>query len=294
MSRKNIISIILILCMAVSCTSCANKGRGKEGGLIKPIAIKVESSKSIGDKTIQIDEEIRNIVGDDIDRMGLYYYDIKTGENIAINEDKVFRAASTTKVDLAMMVMDAMNRGELSPNDTFSYVEELDYEDGTGILQDLETIKPLTVMELIKLSIVYSDNIATNMLYRTTPYNRSDYIYKVTGIPCEKEINESTPKQQFLMLKRLYENNEKNPYYDKLIEFMKETEFHDRIDKDIPWEICAHKIGNNDIYIHDIGIIYTENPYILVVYTEDLGNEEYAMNVISDISKKIYEINQSN
>ncbi|MBE6047004.1 MAG: serine hydrolase [Clostridium sp.] len=60
---------------------------------------------------------------------------------------------------------------------------------------------------------------------------------------------------------------------------MKQTTTHDRIDKYIPNDIVAHKIGDYERYVNDIGIIYTDEPYILAIYTEDVmekGRENIA------------------
>ncbi|MNI82273.1 hypothetical protein D3C73_1389670 [compost metagenome] len=66
---------------------------------------------------------------------------------------------------------------------------------------------------------------------------------------------------------------------------MKNTEFHDRIDKYLPYDIVAHKIGSYDSYINDVGIIFADKPYILVIYTNELTD---ATEKIATLSKIIY------
>lgn len=284
--------------MAGTLVGCNTLSNSNNREVNKTYKNKKKKNKNTADKETsnshesEVENAVRDIVGENIDNLGFYYYEFGSGSKVAINEDKVFKGASTTKVALAMMIMDAVQRGEVSMNDKIEYIEE-DYEDGTGILLEFEKIEPLTIEKLIELSIVYSDNIATNMLYRATPYDRGEYIESFTGIPITKGVNEITAKQQFLILKRLYENEENNPYYKDLINLLKNTEFHERIDKYIPQEISAHKIGTNEEYIHDVGIIYTDKPYILVMYTVDMGGEEEAEEILAEISEKIYEINIS-
>ena len=50
------------------------------------------------------------------------------------------------------------------------------------------------------------------------------------------------------------------------------------------------KYGYYDVYYHDVGIVYSDNPYIIVVLTKH-GKGDYK-NIVSDISKKIYELNK--
>lgn len=68
--------------------------------------------------------------------------------------------------------------------------------------------------------------------------------------------------------------------------FLTETEFCDRLDKYIPSNIVAHKVGTMDNNIHDVGIILGKEPYIIEIYTKDLQDAEEK---IAQISKAIYE-----
>ena len=97
--------------------------------------------------------------------------------------------------------------------------------------------------------------------------------------------NYLTARTQALLLERLYKNPDKNPIYNEIIKWMKNTEFHDRLDKYIPYEKVAHKVGDNEEYIHDTGIVYTKSPYILVVYSKGEDPEQ-----IAKLSKDIYNI----
>ena len=71
-----------------------------------------------------------------------------------------------------------------------------------------------------------------------------------------------------------------------MIESMKKTVYHDRIDKYIPKEIVAHKIGDFGECVNDIAIVNKKNPYILVVFTKNLPG---ANEIIANVSKMIYD-----
>ena len=64
---------------------------------------------------------------------------------------------------------------------------------------------------------------------------------------------------------------------------MKNTIFHDRMDKYIPHNLVAHKIGNYGAYINDVGIVFTERPYIFVMYTYGNSNGYEDIARISEI-----------
>ncbi|MDZ5016718.1 serine hydrolase, partial [Clostridium perfringens] len=174
----------------------------------------------------------------------------------AYNGDEYYVAASTTKIPLAMSVADDVYNGEYSMDTEIKYSYD-DYEEGTGILWQEDYIAPITVDDAIYLSIVYSDNIAKNMLRRISTISTNDYISNITGnVSLINDENKYTANQLGEVLKKLYLNEEKNPYYDNILEYMSETVFHDRIDKYLPYYNVAHKIGTYYRYYHDIGIIY--------------------------------------
>jgi beta-lactamase class A len=261
-----------------------------------------EHQKLLVAKQIKIDEDLRNqlqlaelekkikaFIGDDIDKFGMVYYDINSEESIEINVDNQFLAASTVKVPINMLVYDMIQDKKIDINEELKY-RKTDFEGGAGILQGTDLTKPIPIKELSDYSIRYSDNIAINMLLRRVGNkNRYAYIEKITGHPLVLKGNYTTPMDSFKILERLYLNPDKNEYYSGLIENMKKTEYHDRIDKYIPQEIVAHKIGNYAEYVNDMAIVYDEEPYMLAVFTKNMP--EAAEN-IAQVSKMIYEAQQ--
>jgi beta-lactamase class A len=205
-----------------------------------------------------------------------------------------------------MMILDQVFEGALNLEDEIYYEEE-DDEDGSGVLYYLEDVTNVTIGEAVRLSIIESDNVAKNMLRRISEISITDYLIDITGdesIPYENYI---TARQLYMVLDRLYENPNNNPYYELLIDYMTKTVFHDRLDKYIPHDIVAHKIGDYYRYYHDCGIIYGKDDYIIVILTRDIGNlsdeayndgtedERYlldwgsqAYEIIGNISKEIY------
>ena len=134
-------------------------------------------------------------------------------------------------------------------------------------------------------AIRYSDNIAANMLITSMDfeqYKRQEDLK--LGITTNHANNEITALGAFNALKQLNDGaNNGNLNYSKIISHMKNTIFNDRISKNIPNPLVAHKIGNYDSNVHDIGIVYTEKPYILTIYTNGLRNPNATISGISDI-----------
>ncbi|MDF2879790.1 MAG: hypothetical protein K0R54_347 [Clostridiaceae bacterium] len=230
--------------------------------------------------------KIEDTVGSNIDNVALVYYDINSGTSIKINENDSYLAASTVKVPINMLLYDMIYKGQINVSEKLTYTSE-DYEDGAGILQGQDLSQPRSLSNLSMYSIVYSDNIAINMLLdRVGIDNRYDYLESLVGHSVNHNDNYTTADDSFKILKRLYENPDNNPYYETLINLMKNTVYHDRIDRLIPQQIVAHKIGDYNEYVNDIGIVFTKNPYILVIFTKNTTN---ANELIGQVSKVIYD-----
>jgi beta-lactamase class A len=250
---------------------------------------KIEASKKNMD---ELQNKIKSYIGTDIANIGLTYIDLESGNTIEINSDKEFLAASTVKVPMNMVLFDMIKNNKISINDTMTYDEDTDFEDGTGKLDEAQLSSPIPIKTLSDYSILYSDNIATNMLIRKIGYdNLKDSIETKLGHKINRSGNYTTANNSATLLKLLYENPTNNPYYANIVNDMKHTIFHDRIDKYIPKQLTAHKIGNYQNYANDIAIIYTNQPYVLSVFTNNVTD---ANDKIARISKIVYDYQVNN
>lgn len=250
------------------------------------------NNKKISDEDIeQMKVKIVKYLGENINDTSICYYDINSGKGFNINENREFKAASTIKVPVSMMLYDAINKGEITEKDTIMFKNQ-DMEQGFGGLINEDLSKPKTFKHINESMIIYSDNVAVNMLLRYFGNQRRyNYIESIVEHKVNRTDNLTSAGDNMKILKKLYFDQEKNPYYTNIIELMKKTSFHERLDKLLPQDIVAHKIGdysdNKGTYSHDIGIIYSDEPYILVVMTKNLNN---SYDVIANISKIVYDI----
>ena len=227
----------------------------------------------------------------DKENMTFSYYDFKKNTYYFYNEKKMFYAASTVKVPIAMAITDMVNEGALDWSDPVQYVSGF-YEGGTGLIQNDPVGTSYTLEKLVELSIRESDNIATNLLIdvinRTSGRFFRDLIKEKYDVFIDEEnmINAEDSLKAVVYL----EKNKSN--YPKLIDNMKNT-VHDnlyvRLIKDKS-EI-AHKVGLYDPIFGDIGIVYGANPYAFAMFTnyvndDGTGNDK----AIGDIAEIIDQI----
>lgn len=311
---KKIYTLLIISLFTTFFVGCKSKEsvRIYENGLDEEIIESQESkdenkeAEEAIDLVESISKNVDEILGEYKDNVSIYFKNLNTNEEYILNGDTYYIAASTTKVPLCMMILDDVNNGSKTINDLL-YFTEADREGGSGSLYYLDEVPKLTIEEAIYLSIVDSDNIAKNMLSRVANSTVTDYMRYVTDDYNTPYGNYTTANQFGELLRVLYENPDNNPYYSTLIDYMTETNYHDRLDKYLDYGIVAHKIGNYYRYYHDVGIIYGADTYILVVLTKDIGelsdgsfedggeDERFVLDwgdedceLIAKISKKIY------
>jgi len=96
--------------------------------------------------------------------MGLYAKNLDTGEVVAVNADQRFPTASLIKVAVMAEVYRQMAAGKFGRNTPVTLHDSDKAGDETIPLNMLHDGTVLTVSDLLKFMIAYSDNTATNLL----------------------------------------------------------------------------------------------------------------------------------
>lgn len=221
--------------------------------------------------------------------VGITYIDLTTKETRTVNGTQRFYAASTIKIPLAMLIAQRVTNGELHWEDNVSYQEKDDYEEGTGML--INDIQPTySLRTLQEYNILYSDNIAKNMLYRTfgsTNKGKEAIFQHFFHRTTDPENPEFTANDAAEILLTLYTEKENNQEYQNIYDYMKRSVFHERMATDLTRGQVAHKIGSYNQFIHDIGIFESSHPFILTVYTKGKDNE-VSKQFISDLTNQLW------
>ena len=191
------------------------------------------------------------------------YYNTVTGESYAFNDTHMMVAASTFKLPLNLYYYDLEHAGELDPD---AYIE------GAGT----------TLSNAHYQSLVYSNNeVSIGLLYNlgdfrtyknlmrkyfTMTDEEIEYIYFVDNYYCTRMMLDA--------LTYLYDNSAD---FEEMLGYMKEAQPGEYFKAGVPEEYeVAHKYGWYEGAVNDVGIIYTPEPFLLAVYTQDVGADVVA------------------
>jgi beta-lactamase class A len=86
------------------------------------------------------------------------------GDRVARNESRVLPAASTIKLPILVHLLERVGAAELTLDDRIPIPKEPRVEGSSGVLQELASVRELSVRDLATLMIAVSDNRATNLL----------------------------------------------------------------------------------------------------------------------------------
>ncbi|MCJ1977174.1 class A beta-lactamase-related serine hydrolase [Lactococcus piscium] len=222
----------------------------------------------------------------------IYVKDIDSGFTAGVNQSQKMYSASLSKLPILYWAQKQVNQGSVNLNDQLVYSEQVNgwtgafQPEGTGLLPKTADDKPYSLLDLINRTAKDSDNVASNIIayYQTKQFSadfQSD-ITTISGEPWNPVGREASAEMVGRVLAALY--NEGGNAFDALVG----TDYDaDRIPANLPKTLkIAHKIGTAYEFNHDAAFIFTDDPYILVIET----NNNADSTELAEISKDIYEV----
>ena len=218
-----------------------------------------------------------------------FYYNVNQKTYYFYNQDTYFTAASTIKMPIAMAYYDEVNAGNMKLDDTLTYKEGC-YAVGGGITDYTYNVgEQVPLQFLIKEAIINSDNTATNILLENWGYKECKYqIAKYSEVELPENFyseNITSAKYGYDVVSYLYEHQQE---YAELIGYLKQSSGGQYLKKYIEQYEVAHKYGSYNGYVHDYGIVYSENPYLIGIFTKNVASAD---ELIAQISLQVLEKN---
>lgn len=247
------------------------------------------------------------------------YRTLDGGDELLIDADTSFHAASTMKVPVMIELFRQAAAGSLQLDDPLpirneftSIVDGRSYRLSVGDDSDAQVYaaigKTLTLRELCEAMITVSSNFATNLLIErlgveniraTVARLGADGMQVLRGVEDQKAFdkgmnNTTTARALLVLLEKLARGTAVNAKADaQMIEILRRQKFADAIPAGLPrGTAVAHKTGSITRIQHDAGVVYAERPYTLVVLVRGIGDQKESKALIAKISTMIYEASQ--
>lgn len=224
--------------------------------------------------------------------VSVYFEYLPTGANIAISKDAQFYPASLLKLPVAMAVAKKVDAGQWQWDNKLVLMAS-DKDDKFGDLYKEETGSVFTIEELVRRSLVDSDNTAHFILIRNLELEEIEDVYTHMGLDGFLDSDGSiSAKRYSVILRTLYNASFLTDNgSQKLISFLTDEPFADYLKSGLAKDVkFAHKIGidtDKKVYL-DSGIVYLKDrPYILIVMTKS-KEELDAKAIMKNISEKVF------
>lgn len=201
------------------------------------------------------------------------YYNTVTGEAYAYNDTKFMVAASTYKLPLNMYYYEMEAEGTITPD---TYIAN------TGC----------TLATCHEQSLVWSNNdVSIAMLYNLGSFRTYKDCMRKYFTMTDEEIdslyyadNNYCTRMMMDALRYLYGNPVR---FEQMLSYMKQAQPDQWFCAYVRDVEIAHKYGWFEGAVNDVGIIYTEEPFLLAVYTQDVGDS-----VVGEVAALLTAYNQ--
>ncbi len=210
---------------------------------------------------------------------GVYVKNLVTGETFMRGEDIPVVAASVIKIPVMIEAFRAAHEGELSLDEIHALRDE-ERMPSCGTLKAMHTGIEMTLMDLIKLMIIVSDNSATNIMINRLGIENVNRTLRNLG--CERTTlnrllfdgeasrrgvkNYITAREMGEVLEMLWRGEVVSREASAQ---MMDILLDQRLNGKLPFFIdsmgvdVAHKTGEDDGISHDVGVIFAKEPLIV-------------------------------
>lgn len=226
----------------------------------------------------------------------IYANDLK-GNIIKINSTEKYNAASCIKIYILVSLLRKTYAENISIDYKLKY-DELNYVNGSGVLQYLTPGLELSIKDIATLMMIISDNVATNIIIDFVGIDYINDTIKELGLnntklyskfeSCEDKVFGETTAEDYghiyklICSKKLWNKD----ISEKVIEILKNQQYTEMIGDGIPKiytetdnELINYTITKSGKYQsvrNDGGFVSTKyGDYILVIFIKDFQDQNY-------------------
>ncbi|WP_207436283.1 serine hydrolase [Sabulibacter ruber] len=265
----------------------------------------------------QLREEILTELGKQKGTFAVAFKDLKTGEELLINEHESFHAASTMKTPVLIEAYKQAAEGKFSLEDSIVVKNQFkSIVDGSPFSigpqddseQDLYKVlgqkRPLS--ELLYKMIILSSNLATNLVIEQLDAKKvtqtmrelgAKNIQVLRGVEDTKAFrqglnNTTTAYDLMVLFQKIAQGKAVSPAASQeMIKVLLDQKFKDIIPAKLPAEVkVAHKTGWITGVRHDSGIVFLPDgrKYVLVLLSKGLEDDKAGTAAMANVSEMLY------
>lgn len=242
-----------------------------------------------------------------------------SGDEIAIDPDRVMPTASTIKLLVLAELYRAIDHGEIRPVARVELIPD-DQRGGSGILKDLDPGLRLTIHDLATLMVALSDNVATAALVRLLGREQivesargwglaqTSALFRVPEGGSALDYGASTPRDLTRLLELIATDAISSPSACAAMRAVLQTQqYNDQISRYLPYNPYARDrgewqpvtIGTKSGFMRgirvDAGIVWLPNTtYVLALMTSEsrdrsFNPEQESMRFNGRVSRLVFE-----
>ena len=229
-------------------------------------------------------------------KVAYYYENIKTGDSFAFNTDRLFYAASTIKILTCLLFFEKASNNEIDL-DRELLITSADLKPGTGIIKNQSEDTKYSILDLIRLTIVESDNTAYLKLVSLVGKDKIKEYGNSLGAIHTMEGKETdsfglvNTSDMIIYLKKIKSFIDNNPKYGALFkDYLLNPSYKIVNDDTIGNNKYYRKYGFYDIAYHEVGFV--NDDYFVIILTQ-LGTKDYRDSFINTAFLKIANLHES-
>ena len=276
-------------------------------------------SVSAGPASSAARSEIESLIAQSGADVAVAFRTLDGGDELLIQPDLTFHAASTMKVPVLIELFRQARAGTLRLDDQIPIVNQFhSIVDGSPFALDIgedsdDVVYPriggrMSYRDLAEAMITVSSNFATNLIIerlgaariqKTTDALGAAGLHVLRGVEdnkaFEKGLNNTTTARALLTLMQALAVGQAvdKASSDEMVAMLTRQKFNERIPAGLPAGIpVAHKTGEITRIQHDAAIVYAWRPFVLVVLIRGLDDSSKGAALAADITRVVYRSSQ--
>jgi beta-lactamase class A len=236
-------------------------------------------------------------------------------QELMLNEDELFHAASTMKIPVMIELFAEVHAGKLRLDDKLPIKNEFrSIMDGSAYQldpkddSDEEVYKAIgtswTLRELCEAMITRSSNLATDLIIEKLGVANiqarvhqigADDMHVLRGVEDEKAFqagknNTTSANALYLLLRGIADHSACDVDSCKqMLEILERQTFNEAIPAGLPpGRVIAHKTGEITGIHHDAAIVFGRRPFVLVILVKGIGDRTKSSALMAAITRAIY------